>query len=69
MRICETLCRFDPKFGYYPERSKTWLIVTNNAKKQAEPSFKHANLKIKTEDHLHLGAVNGITNFKQNYEK
>ena len=32
------LCRLGPKFGYFPGRSKSWIIVRENAKERAQTS-------------------------------
>ena len=50
----ETLCRLGPKFGYFPEGSKSWLIVKKK-------------VVIITKGQQHLGAVIGLETFKQKY--
>ena len=58
-----------PKFGYFPEGSKSWIIVRENAKERAQTIFDNTKIKITTDGQRHLGAVIGTANFKQNYMK
>ena len=46
-----------PKFGYYPETSKSWSIVKEKAKQRTFTVFKDTAIKIKTKGQRHLGAV------------
>lgn len=63
----KTLCMLGPKFGYYPEASKSWLIVKERAKKHAFSVFKDTAIKITNEGQRHLGAVIGSSKYKQEY--
>ena len=63
------LCRLGPKFVYFPEGSKSWIIVRENAKERAQTIFDNTKIKITTDGQGHLGAVIGTANFKQNYMK
>ena len=58
-----------PKFGYFPEGSKSWIIVRENAKERAQTIFDNTKTKTTTDGQTHLGAVIGTANFKQNYMK
>ena len=62
-----TLCILGPKFGYYPEASKSWLIVKEKAKQRAFTVFKETTINIKTEGQRHLGAVIGSSKNKREY--
>ena len=64
-----TFCRLGPKFGYFPEGSKSRLIVRENAKERAQTIFDNTKIKISTDGQRHLEAVIGTANFKQNYMK
>ena len=64
-----TLCRLGPKFGYFPEGSKSWIIGRENAKERAQTIFDNMKIKITTDSQRHRGAVIGTANFKQNYMK
>ena len=46
-----------PKFGYYPEASKSWLIVKEKAKQRPFTLFKDTAIKITTQGQRHLRAV------------
>ena len=59
-----TLCRLGPKFGYFPEGSKSWIIVRENARKRAQTIFDNTKIKIATDGQRHQGAVIGTANFK-----
>ena len=63
----ETLCRLGPKFGYFPEGRKSWLIVKEKQVQKVQSVFKDTNIKITTEGQQHLGAVIGSETFKQKY--
>ena len=63
----KTLCMLGPKFGYYPEASKSWLTVKEKAKQRAFTVFKDTAIKITTEGQRHLGAVIGSSKYKREY--
>ena len=65
----DELCRLVPKFGYYPEGSKSSLVIRKNAEERAKRVFKQANIRITTEGKRHIGEVIGTTNYQQNYIK
>ena len=52
-----------PKFGYYLEASKSWLIVKEKAKQRAFAVFKETSVKIC--DQRHLAAVTGSSKYKR----
>ena len=56
-----------PKFGYYPEASKSWLIVKEKAKQRAFTVFKDTAIKITTEGQRHLGAAIDSSKYKREY--
>ena len=50
MRIWwNALCRMGPKFGYFPEGSKSWIIFRENAKERAQTIFDNTKIKITTD--------------------
>ena len=68
LRNCwKTLCILGPKFGYYPEASKSWLTVKEKAKQRAFTVFKNTAVKITTEGQRHLGAIIGSFKYKREY--
>ena len=44
------LTEIGPKFGYYWEPIKTWLVVKSYALQKVESAFFRTNVKITTED-------------------
>lgn len=64
----DELCRLGPKF-YFPEGSKSWLVIRKNAEEHVESVFKHTNIMITTEDKMHLGTIIRTTDNRQNYMK
>ena len=63
----ETLCELGPKLGYYPEASKTWLIVKNDFYDIANTTFKSTKINITSNGKRHLGAVIGSRSYKEGY--
>ena len=55
------------KFGYYPDASKSWLIVREKAKQGAFTVFKDTAIKITTKGQRHLGAVISSSKYKREY--
>ena len=41
----QTLCRLGPKFGYFPEGSKSWLTVKEKEVQKVQSVFKDTNIK------------------------
>ena len=64
----DELCRLGPKF-YFPEGSKSWVVIRKNAEEHVESIFKHTNIMITTEDKTHLGTIIRTTDNRQNYMK
>ena len=50
----ETLCRLGSKFGYFPEVSKSWLIVKEKVVQKAQSVFKYTNIKILLQRASHI---------------
>ena len=61
-----TLCHLGPKFVYYPEGGKSWLIIKGN-QQYAVDIFCGTSIKITTDVQQHLGAVIGFTEYKRIY--
>ena len=61
-----TLCHLGPKFGYYPEGGKSWLIIKGNQQYAAD-IFCGTSIKITTYGQRHLGAVIESTEYKHIY--
>ena len=60
------LCELGPKFGYYPNSSKTVLIIKNkDLESKAEQLFQSTGIKISAEGDCHLGAVVGTSEFRE----
>ena len=60
-----TLRRLGPKLGYFPEGSKSWIVVRENAKERAQTIFDNTKINITTDCQIHLVAVIGTSNFKK----
>ncbi len=57
-----------PKYGYFPNSSKTILIVKGSENlPKANAIFGQTEVKITTEGERHLGAVIGSSDFKNTY--
>ena len=63
----EKLCEIGPKFGYYPNATKTWLITSDELFKKATNMFEGTNIQITTDGQRHLGAVIGKEQYKDQY--
>ena len=63
----DVLCQLGPKFGYYPEATKSWLIVKPNKNNQAVSIFEGTKINITEEGKRHLGAVIGSKDYKIKY--
>ena len=62
------LCELGPKFGYYPNSSKTVLIIKNkDLESEAEQLFQSTGIKISAEGDRHLGAVVGTSEFREKF--
>ena len=66
-RWWDTLMQIGPCYGYYPQPTKSWLIVKENKLEEAVRAFAGTNIQISTEGKRHLGAVIGIEENKKNY--
>ena len=56
-----------PGYGYFPNGSKTYLIVKPEYEEQAHTLFTGSDIKVTTRGHRHLGAVVGSAAFKDKY--
>ena len=65
--LWDTLYKIGPKFGYFPQASKTWLIVKSNYLTKATEVFTDIEIQITSSGKRHLGAVIGTTNYKEEY--
>ena len=63
----ETLFELGPKFGYYPEANKTWLIVKNNFYDMANTTFKSTKINVTSTEKRHLEVVIGLRSYTEDY--
>ena len=63
----DNVTEYGPKLGYYPEPSKSWLIVKSEYHKQAENIFADTGIQITMDGRKHLGAAIGTEEFKNAY--
>ena len=61
------LLQCGPKYGYYPQPSKSWLIVKPDMLEEARTIFEGTGVQITTEGERHLGAVIGSEEYKRGY--
>ena len=64
---CDTLTIIRPKFGYYPEPTKTWLLVKLYASQRTNKIFSGTKIKITNEGHKYLGETVSTEEFKDTY--
>ena len=55
----DQMCKLGPGFGYFPNVSKTWLVVKNRYHSEAEVVFADTNVKITNEGWPYMGSAIG----------
>ena len=60
----DQLCTMGPKYGYFPQASKTILIVKERFEVKAKAIFGKSGIKISTSGERHMGEVVGSERFK-----
>ena len=63
----DNLIKLGPKFGYYPQPSKSWLIVKEHQEYQAKATFINTKINITKDGKRHLGAIIGSESFRKEY--
>ena len=63
----DQLCTMGPKYGYFPQASKTILIVKERFEAKAKAIFGKSGIKISTRGERHMGEVVGSERFKDEY--
>ena len=63
----DQLSLLGPHFGYFPNASKTWLVVKEQYLKHAQLLFANTCVNVTTDGWPHLGAAIGSTAFVAQY--
>ena len=63
----DRLTEIGPDYGYYPNSSKTSLVVKEGSLEEATAIFEASDVTITVEGTRHLGAAIGTSTFIQNY--
>ena len=63
----DNLMKFRPKFGYYAQPSKSWLIIKEKNFKTARTMFNNTKVNITTDGKRHLGPIIVSERYKQEY--
>ena len=59
----DDLCSSGPMFGYYPNASKSWLVLKDEPAALASSIFGGTDINLTTEGHRYLGSVIGSSKF------
>ena len=59
----DDLCSSGPMFGYYPNASKSWLVLKDESAALDSSNFGDTDINLTTEGHRYLGSVIGSSNF------
>ena len=59
--------QYGPLFGYYPNSSKTYLVVKEEHEQNAKALFADTNVHITIHGKCHLGAALGSRSFAEEY--
>ena len=59
----DEICRPGPSYGYFANRSKSWLVIKEEFEKKAEATFTDTNVKITSEGRSHLGVPIGSSTY------
>ena len=62
------LTEIGPKFGYYPEPTKTWLVVKPRNSEKLESLFFGTKIKVTTEGRRYLGGSLNTQKFRPIYQ-
>ena len=63
----DQLYELGPKFGYFPQASKSCLIIRPEVEGKAKTIFQGSGVQITTEGKRHLGTLLGSTKYKEEY--
>ena len=66
-RWWEKLVSVGPMYGYFPNPTKSWLIVKENCVDHACALFQNAGINITVDGKRHLGAALGSRQFVEEY--
>ena len=58
-----------PSYGYYPNATKTWLIVKDSFKEEAKLLFKNSGIQITSHGRPYLGSPLGSPSFVRVYHQ
>ena len=67
-RWWSVLTEIGPKFGYYPEPTKTWLVVKPCNSEKLESLFFGTKIKVTTEGRRYLGGSLNTQKFRPIYQ-
>ena len=62
-----SLCDIGPSFGYYPNPSKTWLVVKDGSHAAAAAAFGDTEVKLTTDGRPYLGSPIGTSEFMTSF--
>ena len=65
----DTLLNEGPKYGYYPNSTKTWLVVEESQLESANDIFSNTGVNVTTEGRPYLGAAIGTRSYVDKYMK
>ena len=65
----DQLTLLGPDFGYYPNASKSWLVVKEEKYDEACSMFQDTNIQITTDGQRYLGGCIGSASFTESYTK